>query len=82
MTNKELFQKFMPKMGTKLSARIDKQDENIINIQMSQMSLEKKIAQVANSLNFFPQVRCLVILSQTQSNCMRYVLDVSCSSSN
>ncbi|XP_015084303.1 uncharacterized protein LOC107027736 [Solanum pennellii] len=51
MTNEELFQKLMSEMGNKLNARIDKQDENIRNIQMSQMSLEKQVAQVANSLN-------------------------------
>ena len=55
MTNEKLFRKLMSKMGTKLSARIDKQDENIINIQMSQMSLEKQVAQVAISLNLHPQ---------------------------
>ena len=44
MTNKELFQKFMSEIGTKLSARIDKQDENIKSIQMYQMSLEKQVA--------------------------------------
>ncbi|KAK4706621.1 hypothetical protein R3W88_033812 [Solanum pinnatisectum] len=55
MTNKELLQKLMTKIGTKLNTRIDKQDENIRNIQMSQMSLEKQVAQVANSLNLHPQ---------------------------
>ena len=54
MTNEELFQKLMNEMGTKLSARIDKQDENIRNIHMSQMSLEKQVVQVANSLNLVP----------------------------
>ncbi|TMX01196.1 hypothetical protein EJD97_024959 [Solanum chilense] len=43
-------------MGTKLSARIDKQDENIRNIHMSQMSLEKQVAQVVNSLNLRPKI--------------------------
>ncbi|XP_049347870.1 uncharacterized protein LOC125812419 [Solanum verrucosum] len=55
MTNEELLQKLMTEIGTKLNARIDKQDENIRNIQMSQMSLEKQVAQVANSLNLRPQ---------------------------
>ena len=55
MTNEELLQKLMTEIGTKLNARIDKQDENIRNIQMSQMSLEKQVAQVANSLNLHPQ---------------------------
>ncbi|XP_049358690.1 uncharacterized protein LOC125823346 [Solanum verrucosum] len=55
MTNEELLQKIMAEIGTKINARIDKQDENIINIQMSQMSLEKQVAQVANSLNIRPQ---------------------------
>lgn len=55
MTNKELLQKLMIEIGTKLNARIDRQDENIRNIQMSQMSLEKQVAQVANSLNLRPQ---------------------------
>ncbi|XP_015159080.1 uncharacterized protein [Solanum tuberosum] len=55
MTNEELFQKLMTEIGTKVSARIDKQDENIRNIQMSQMSLEKQVAQVANYLNLHPQ---------------------------
>ncbi|KAK4733896.1 hypothetical protein R3W88_008157 [Solanum pinnatisectum] len=45
----------MTEIGTKLNARIDKKDENIRNIQMSQMSLEKQVAQVANSLNLRPQ---------------------------
>ncbi|XP_049397317.1 uncharacterized protein LOC125861470 [Solanum stenotomum] len=51
MTNEELLQKLMTEIGTKLNARVDKQDENIRNIKMSQMSLEKQVAQVANSLN-------------------------------
>lgn len=51
MTNKELFQKLMSEMGNKLSARIDKQDESIRNIQMYPLSFEKQVAQVANSLN-------------------------------
>ncbi|XP_015167682.1 uncharacterized protein [Solanum tuberosum] len=55
MTNEELLQKLMTEIGTKLNARIDKQDENIRNIQISQMSLEKPVAQVANSLNLRPQ---------------------------
>ncbi|KAK4718050.1 hypothetical protein R3W88_016388 [Solanum pinnatisectum] len=55
MTNEELLQKLMAELGTKINARIDKQDENIRNIQMSQMSLEKQVAQVANSLNLRPQ---------------------------
>ncbi|XP_049362546.1 uncharacterized protein LOC125827251 [Solanum verrucosum] len=55
MTNEELLQKLMTEMGTKLNARIDKQDETIRNIQMSQMSLEEQVAQVANSLNLRPQ---------------------------
>ncbi|KAK4725061.1 hypothetical protein R3W88_027840 [Solanum pinnatisectum] len=55
MTNEELLQKLMTEIGTKLNTRIDKQDENIRNIQMSQMSLEKQVAQVANSLNLRPQ---------------------------
>ncbi|KAK4731458.1 hypothetical protein R3W88_024446 [Solanum pinnatisectum] len=55
MTNEELFQKLMTEIWTKINARIDKQDENIKNIQMSQMSLEKQVAQVANSLNLHPQ---------------------------
>ncbi|XP_015168673.1 uncharacterized protein [Solanum tuberosum] len=54
MTNEELLQKLMTEIETKLNARIDKQDENIRNIQMSQMSLEKQVAQVANSLNLRP----------------------------
>ncbi|XP_049344024.1 uncharacterized protein LOC125808353 [Solanum verrucosum] len=45
----------MTEIGTKLNARIDNQDENIRNIRMSQMSLEKQVAQVANSLNLRPQ---------------------------
>ncbi|KAK4716340.1 hypothetical protein R3W88_014678 [Solanum pinnatisectum] len=53
--NPKLLQKLMTKIGTKLNAIIDKQDENIRNIQMSQMSLEKQVAQVANSLNLHPQ---------------------------
>ncbi|KAK4724157.1 hypothetical protein R3W88_026936 [Solanum pinnatisectum] len=55
MTNEELLQKLMVELGTKINARIDKQDENIRNIQMSQMSLEKQVAPVANSLNLHPQ---------------------------
>ncbi|KAH0773520.1 hypothetical protein KY290_010657 [Solanum tuberosum] len=55
MTNEELLQKLMLEIGTKLNARVDKQDENIRNIQMSPMSLEKQVAQVANSLNLHPQ---------------------------
>ncbi|KAH0717891.1 hypothetical protein KY285_013922 [Solanum tuberosum] len=55
MTNDELLQKLMADIGTKLNARIDKHDENIKKIQMSQMSLEKQVAQVANSLNLRPQ---------------------------
>ncbi|KAK4721422.1 hypothetical protein R3W88_011655 [Solanum pinnatisectum] len=55
MTNEELLQKLMIEIGTKLNARIDKHDENIRNNQMSQMSLEKQVAQVANSLNLLPQ---------------------------
>ncbi|KAK4737347.1 hypothetical protein R3W88_001044 [Solanum pinnatisectum] len=54
MTNEELLQKLMTEIGTKINARIDKQDENIRNIQMSQMSLAKQIAQVANSLSLRP----------------------------
>ncbi|KAK4721325.1 hypothetical protein R3W88_011558 [Solanum pinnatisectum] len=57
MTNEELLQKLMTEIGTKLNARIDKHDENIRNNQMSQMSLEKQVAQVANSLNLLPQGR-------------------------
>ncbi|XP_049348575.1 uncharacterized protein LOC125813105 [Solanum verrucosum] len=45
----------MTEIWTKLNARIDKQDENIRNFQMSQMSLEKQVAQVENSLNLRPQ---------------------------
>ncbi|KAK4709062.1 hypothetical protein R3W88_029987 [Solanum pinnatisectum] len=55
MTNKELLQKLMTEIGTKINTRIDKQDENIKNIQMSQMSLEKQVAQEANPLNLRPQ---------------------------
>ena len=51
VTNEELIHKLMTEMGTKLSYIIAKQNENIINIQISQMSLEKQVAQVANSLN-------------------------------
>lgn len=42
-------------MGTKLNARIDKTDENIRNIHMSKMCLEKPVAQVDNSLILRPQ---------------------------
>ena len=45
----------MFELRTKLNARLDKQDENIRNIHMSQLSLEKQVAQVANSLNLRPQ---------------------------
>ncbi|XP_049394672.1 uncharacterized protein LOC125858958 [Solanum stenotomum] len=55
MTNEELLQKLTTEIGTKLNARIDKQDENIRNIHMPQMSLEKQVVQVANSLNLRPQ---------------------------
>ncbi|KAH0742017.1 hypothetical protein KY290_035060 [Solanum tuberosum] len=61
MTNEELFQKLMEEIGknsaenAKINARIGKQDENMRNIQMSQMSLEKQVAQVANLLNLRPQ---------------------------
>lgn len=55
MTNERLLQKPMVEIGTKNNVRIDKQDENIRNIQVSQMSLEKQNAQVANSLNLHPQ---------------------------
>ncbi|KAK4731924.1 hypothetical protein R3W88_024912 [Solanum pinnatisectum] len=55
MTNEEQLKKLMTEIGTKSNARIDKQDENIRNIHMSQMSLEKQVAQVANSLNLCPQ---------------------------
>ncbi|KAK4726370.1 hypothetical protein R3W88_031287 [Solanum pinnatisectum] len=55
MTNEELLQKLMTEIGTKINARIDKQDENIRNIQMSQMILEKQVVQLANSLNLRPQ---------------------------
>ncbi|XP_049405223.1 uncharacterized protein LOC125868668 [Solanum stenotomum] len=55
MTNKELLQKLMAKIGRKINARIDKQDENIKNLQMSQMSLVKQVVQVANSLNLRPE---------------------------
>ncbi|KAK4717940.1 hypothetical protein R3W88_016278 [Solanum pinnatisectum] len=41
MTNEELLQKLMTKIGTQLNARID--------------NLEKQVAQVANSLNLHPQ---------------------------
>ncbi|XP_015163505.1 uncharacterized protein [Solanum tuberosum] len=54
ITNEELLQKLMTEIGTKLNSRLDKQDENIRNIQMSQMSLEKQVVQVANSLNLRP----------------------------
>ncbi|KAK4716344.1 hypothetical protein R3W88_014682 [Solanum pinnatisectum] len=55
MTHEELLQNLITEIGTKTNARIDKQDENIRNIQMSQMSLEKQVLQVANSLNLRPQ---------------------------
>ncbi|XP_015165283.1 uncharacterized protein [Solanum tuberosum] len=55
MTNEELLKNLMTEIGTKLNARVDKPDENIRNIQMSQMSLKKQVAQVANSLNLRPQ---------------------------
>uniref|UniRef100_M1DUZ0 Integrase core domain containing protein n=1 Tax=Solanum tuberosum TaxID=4113 RepID=M1DUZ0_SOLTU len=61
MTNEELFQKLMEEIGknsaenAKINARIGKQDENMRNIQMSQMSLEKQVVQVANLLNLRPQ---------------------------
>lgn len=65
------YYKSSSEMGTKLSSRVDKQDDNIKNIHMSQMSLEKQVTQVDNSLNLFRKVGCLMILSQTQSNCLR-----------
>lgn len=73
MNNEELFQKLMPEMGTKLSARVVKQDENIKSIQMSQMSLNKQVVQVANSLNLLPKVGCLVYWAQPKVNaCGKY----------
>jgi len=51
----ELLKKLMAKIGTKINARIDKKDENIRNIQMTQISLEKQVVEVANSLNLRPQ---------------------------
>ncbi|XP_049381305.1 uncharacterized protein LOC125845836 [Solanum stenotomum] len=45
----------MAEIGTKINARIDRKDENIRNIQISRMSLEKQVAQVGNSLNLRPQ---------------------------
>ncbi|KAK4731744.1 hypothetical protein R3W88_024732 [Solanum pinnatisectum] len=44
LTNEELLQKIMTEIRTKINAKIDKQDKNIRNIQMSQMSLEKQVA--------------------------------------
>lgn len=41
MTNAELFKKHISEMGNKLNDRIDKKDEKIRNIQMSQMSLDQ-----------------------------------------
>lgn len=55
MTNEDLLQKLMTEFGTKKNAKIDKHDENIRNIQISQMSLEKQVEEVANSLNLRPQ---------------------------
>ena len=49
------YYKSSSEMGTKLSSRVDKQDDNIKNIHMSQMSLEKQVTQVSNSLNLHPQ---------------------------
>lgn len=45
----------MIEIGMKIKGMIYKEVENIRNIQMSQMSLEKQVAQVANSLNLDPQ---------------------------
>ena len=55
MTDEKLFQKIMSKMDTKLNATIDKQDENIRNIHISELSLEKQVVQVENSLNLRSQ---------------------------
>lgn len=55
MANEELFQNLISDKETMLSARIDMQYDNIRNIQMSHMSLEKQVVKVANYLNFNPQ---------------------------
>ena len=44
-------------MGTKLSARKNKEDKIIRNMQMSQTKFEKQVAQVVSSLNLHPQGR-------------------------
>lgn len=45
----------MTQKGTKLIARIYKTVQEIRNIQMSKMSLQKNVLQVQNSLNGRPQ---------------------------
>lgn len=45
----------MDELGIKMNSQIDKQDENIRNIKMSQMTLEKQVSQVSNSLKLCPQ---------------------------
>ena len=45
----------MAEIWTKLNARIVEKEENTKKVQMSQMNLEKQVAQVANSLNLSPQ---------------------------
>lgn len=47
------FKYLIYEMRTKLSARIDKPDENISKIYMSQMSWEKKIVQMSSYLNLY-----------------------------
>lgn len=55
MPNEEILQKLIEKIGTKINAKVYKKYENIRNILMSQMSMEKQITHVANSQNLRPK---------------------------